>query len=176
MAHGSRPHPFVISFDLPGPPAGVFNLTIDLLFKSAGVPQYVVEINGRKGRFFPSPKLSEEIGDPETAWNIVFSRQRLNLALPASFFRAGSNRLVLTCVDDNSKPILAPTQASGAESGLYYDALELSNDDHKANPRQRRKLMQRPPSSTSTATVASARIVTLKASTRRASYSMALRP
>ena len=128
VAHGSRPHPFAISFDLPDKPAGVFNLTIDLLFKSAGVPQYTIEINGRKGRFFPSPKLSEEIGDPETAWNIVFSRQRLALALPASFFRAGSNRLVLTCLEDSSQTIVGPTKASGAESGLYYDALQLSND------------------------------------------------
>jgi alpha-mannosidase len=127
-AHGSRLHPFVISFDVPGHPAGVFKLTLDLLFKSAGVPQYLVEINGNKGRFFPKPQLSEEIGDPETAWNIVFSRQRLNLALPASFFRTGSNRLVLTCLDDNSQAILGPTKASGAESGLYYDALQLSND------------------------------------------------
>ena len=128
VAHGSRPHPFAISFDLADKPAGVFNLTIDLLFKSAGVPQYTIEINGRKGRFFPSPKLSEEIGDPETAWNIVFSRQRLALALPASFFRAGSNRLVLTCLEDSSQTIVGPTKASGAESGLYYDALQLSND------------------------------------------------
>lgn len=87
--HGSRPHPFVVSFDLPKAPAGVFYLTLDLLFKSAGVPQYVVEINGHKGKFFPAPTLSEEIGDPETAWNIVFSRQHLVLALPASYFRKG---------------------------------------------------------------------------------------
>ena len=127
-AHGSRPHPFAISFDLPDKPAGVFHLTVDLLFKSGGVPQYVVEINGRKGRFLPSPKLSDEIGDPPTAWNIVFSCQHLNLALPASFFRTGPNRLILTCLGDNSQTILGPAKASGGESGVYYDALQLSND------------------------------------------------
>ena len=126
--HGSRPHPFVVSFDLPKPPAGVFYLTLDLLFKSAGVPQYVVEINGHKGKFFPTPTLSEEIGDPETAWNIVFSRQHLVLALPASYFQEGSNRLVLTCLDDNSEPILGPKNPTGGESGVYYDALKLTND------------------------------------------------
>ncbi len=128
VAHGSRPHPFVISFDLASAPAGVFHLTLDLLFKSGGVPQYLVEINGKRGRFLPTPKLSGEIGDPETAWNIVFSRQRLHLALPAALLRAGSNRLALTCLDDNSQPILGVTKATGAESGLYYDALELTND------------------------------------------------
>ena len=127
-AHGSRPHPFVVSFDLSKPPAGVFYLTLDLLFKSAGVPQYVVEINGHKGKFFPTPTLSEEIGDPETAWNIVFSRQHLVLALPASYFQEGSNRLVLTCLDDNSEPILGPKNPTGGESGVYYDALKLAND------------------------------------------------
>ena len=35
-ARGSRPHPFVISFDLSNQPAGVFHLTLDLLFKTAG--------------------------------------------------------------------------------------------------------------------------------------------
>jgi alpha-mannosidase len=127
-AHGSRPHPFVVSFDLSKPPAGVFSLTLDLLFKSAGVPQYVVEINGHKGKFFPTPTLSEEIGDPETAWNIVFSRQHLVLALPASYFQEGSNRLVLTCLDDNSEPILGAKNPTGGESGVYYDALKLAND------------------------------------------------
>jgi hypothetical protein len=127
-AHGSRPHPFVLSFDLPEQPAGVFDLVINLLFKSAGVPQYVVEINGTKGRFLPKPVLSEQIGDPETAWNIIFSRQKLDLSLPASYFRRGTNRLVLTCVDDNSQAILGVMQGESGESGVYYDALQLSND------------------------------------------------
>lgn len=128
QAHGSRPHPFTVSFDLRDQPAGVFYLTLDLLFKSAGIPQYVIELHGHRGRFFPSPRLSGEIGDPETAWNIVFSNHHLTLALPASFFRAGSNRMVLTCVDDNSQPILGPVTAVSGESGVYYDALQLSND------------------------------------------------
>jgi alpha-mannosidase len=125
---GSRPHPFVISFDLSNSPAGVFYLRLDLLFKSAGVPQYVVEINGHKGKFFPKPTLSDEIGDPETAWNIVFSYQHLVLALPASYFQQGSNRLVLTCLDDNSEPLLGRNNPTGGESGVYYDALQLAND------------------------------------------------
>jgi alpha-mannosidase len=128
IAHGGRAHRFVISFELPGTPTGIFHLNLDLLFKSAGVPQYIVEINGKKGRFFPHPRLSDQIGDPETAWNIVFSRQRLTLDLPASYFRTGGNRLALSCLDDNSEPLLGRTKPSGAESGLYYDALELTND------------------------------------------------
>jgi hypothetical protein len=88
-AHGSRPHPFVVSFDLSKPPAGVFYLTLDLLFKSAGVPQYVVEINGHKGKFFPTPTLSEEIGDPETAWNIVFLVNTSCLHCPQPTFKKG---------------------------------------------------------------------------------------
>jgi len=127
-AHGNRAHPFTISFEISGAPSGTFYLTIDLLFKSAGVPQYVVDVNGHKGRFFPVPILSEQIGDPETAWNIIFSSQRLALELPAAFFHAGTNRLVLTCLDDNSAPILGSNRTSSAESGVYYDALQLSND------------------------------------------------
>jgi hypothetical protein len=125
---GSRPHVFRISFELPDQPVGVFFLNINLLFKSPGIPQYVIDINGHKGRFFLSPELSEEIGDPETAWNIIFSRQRLRIPLPASILKKGANRLALACVDANQRPIFNDQASVSASGGLYYDALELTND------------------------------------------------
>ena len=36
--------------------------------------------------------------------------------------------MVLTCVDYNSQPILGPVTGVSGESGVYYDALQLSND------------------------------------------------
>jgi hypothetical protein len=115
--HPSSAHPFTIAFKLKSPPAGVFHLNIHLLIKAVGIPQYVVEINGKKGRFLLNPKLSEEIGDPETAWNILFSRQRLSIDLPASDFHVGANQVVLTCMGGNY-----------GHAGVYYDELELVND------------------------------------------------
>ena len=92
----------------------------------------MVEINGHKGKFFPKPTLNEEIGDPDSAWSLVFSRQHLTLALPAAYFQQGPNRLVLTCLGDNSEPILGPKNPTGGESGVYYDALQLANDPQAA--------------------------------------------
>lgn len=128
VTYGSRPHPFRVSFVLRDKPVGIFYLTIDLLFKSVGIPQYVIEINGERGRFFLNPKLSDNIGDPETAWNILFSNERLRLSLPASFFRVGKNELILTCVDASRQAIVEGSQSANGLSGLYYDALQLSID------------------------------------------------
>jgi alpha-mannosidase len=128
QAHGGRIHPFTISFQLKGTPKGVFYLTIDLLFKVPGIPQYFVTINGRTGRFYFRPNLSYDIGDPDTAWNIIFSNQRLRVPLPAAYLRQGENRLVLRCVDDQSHSIISQAEISGGVSGVYYDDLELSND------------------------------------------------
>lgn len=125
---GSRDHAFTINFDLPARPAGVFHLTLDLLFKSTGIPQYIVDINGRKGRFLLNPRLSEEIGDPETAWNILFSRQRLIIAIPAAALRQGANRLVLHCAGGSYASVLGRAARRTGPSGLYYDALQLTND------------------------------------------------
>lgn len=102
----NRPHPFTVRFDLRNSPSGVFRLTINLLVKSSGIPQYIVDVNGRKGRFLLHPQLSQEIGDPATAWNILFSRQSLSLELPASDFHTGANVVVLTCIGGNYAAIL----------------------------------------------------------------------
>ena len=51
-AHGHRIHPFTVSFQLAGKPRGVFYLTIDVLFKVPGIPEYRVTLNGRTGRFY----------------------------------------------------------------------------------------------------------------------------
>ena len=124
----SGPHPFSVVFELNSPPAGVFHLNINLLIKAVGIPQYIVEINGKKGRFLLNPQLSQEIGDPETAWNILFSRQRLSIDIPASDLHPGVNRLVLTCLGGNYEPILGSGAKFSGVSGVYYDELELSND------------------------------------------------
>ncbi len=82
----------------------------------------------RRAAFLLNPQLSQEIGDPETAWNILFSRQRLSVEIPASVFHSGVNRLVLTCLGGNYEPILGSGARFSGISGVYYDALQLSND------------------------------------------------
>jgi hypothetical protein len=53
----------------------------------------------------------------------------LRIALPAAYFQKGQNLLVLTCADALSQIILPQQKVpGGATSGMYYDALELSQD------------------------------------------------
>jgi alpha-mannosidase len=127
-ASGRRVHPFTIIFSLDQVPKGTFHLTVNAMFKASRVPQYLVEINGRKGKFYFHPKPSYEIGDPDFGSNVIFSTERLEIVLPATYFRQGENRLVLSCVDDSSDTVLAPDVADNATSGIYYDALALTND------------------------------------------------
>lgn len=126
--HALRAHPFTVVFEIRNHPRGVFDLDIDLIIKSPHIPEYDVQINGKQGRFYIHPKLTYDIGDPDTAWNIIYSTERLHITLPASYFHPGANRLVLTCLGDESRVILPQAITRAEASGVYYDALSLSND------------------------------------------------
>jgi alpha-mannosidase len=123
-----RPHPFTILFSLDDDPRGVYYLTVDAMFRSPGIPEYFIEVNGKKGRFYFSPQLTYETGDPETAWNIIFSVQSVRVALPAAYFRKGENQIVLTCGADEGRVLLPNSKASSGTLGIYYDALALAQD------------------------------------------------
>ncbi len=126
--HGMRTHPFTVVFDIGNHPRGVFDLDVDVMIKSPHIPEYYVQINGKQGRFYIRPQLSYDIGDPDTAWNIIYSTERLHISLPSSYFHAGANRLVLTCMGDESRVILPQATTRAEASGIYYDALSLWND------------------------------------------------
>ena len=126
-----RVHPFTILFNLDAEPRGVYYLTIDAMFTSPGIPEYVIDVNGKKGRFYFQPKLSPVMGDPEAAWNIIFSVQPLRIALPAGYFRKGENQIVLTCGSDEGRVILPDTKVLNGTPTIYYDALELSQDSER---------------------------------------------
>jgi alpha-mannosidase len=125
---GQRVHPFTVLFDLGDTPRGVFFLTIDVMFYEPLIPQYVVEINGSKGRYYFRPTLSYEIGDPSWFDNIILSNQRLRIPIPAVLMRKGKNSLVLRCLGESGEAILPESSAIRAPSGIYYDALGLSHD------------------------------------------------
>jgi alpha-mannosidase len=132
-AHGRRVHPFTILFHLDDTPRGVFYLSIDTMFRVALIPEYFVEINGKKGRFYFRPVLTYDKGDPDVvelnSWSILSSAQHLRIALPAAYFQKGQNLLVLTCADGRSQVVVPQQKIQGREtSGIYYDALELSQD------------------------------------------------
>jgi len=139
-ANGRRIHPFTVTFQLRHPPRGTYYVDINALFKgayAAGVvtplraPQYLVDINGHKGRFYFHPKLSYDIGDWSSGMDIVYSTANLKIPLPATYFHEGENRLVLTCLDEADNALLPHEKTDNTAAGIYYDALSLTNDPNR---------------------------------------------
>ena len=125
---GGMPHPFTLTFRLQETPKGVFYLNLELLFRQPRVPTLRVEINGHTGNFYLNPKLSSALGDEEDAYNPIHSFDKQRFALPARYFRAGDNRLTLTCLDEPATVTHHVTTGGPGDSGLYYDALSLWNN------------------------------------------------
>jgi hypothetical protein len=113
--------PFRIDFELAGMPKGVFTLKIAALTYRPRVPSLQVDVNGKRGVFYLQPKVSYYLGDQRSIFDPHYSMATLEIALPPDYLRQGSNRLILTCLDNPPE--------EGAVSGLHYDALSLSNDE-----------------------------------------------
>lgn len=134
-----RAHPFVVVFRLAGTPQGTFYLDIDVIFQAKPVPghvnelsplripDYIVEINGRRGRFYFHPKPSSDVGDFESLLDASASIAHLRIALPAAYFHQGENRFVLSCLDGPTDIEALRKAGSDGPAGIYYDALSLTN-------------------------------------------------
>ena len=116
-AAGKRPTPYTILFSLPKPPSGVYRLTISVFLVNPSVPDLMIEVNGHKGRFYFDRKISYYPGDDRID-SPIYGGDTLEIDLPAKFFKARENKLVLTAVEDADNP---DTRAS-----LIYDALKLT--------------------------------------------------
>jgi hypothetical protein len=117
MAGGSRPHPYTIIFNLPGPPKGAYRLAISALLKFSRIPHMQIEINGQSGLFYFHRKASYYPGDFGVD-SPTYGGDQMEIALPTAALRTGENKLVLTAIDD---PRDGP-----AESIVTYDALRLT--------------------------------------------------
>ena len=102
--------PWTIRFQLPEQPRGFFRLRIDFVdTQSTWPPQYVVALGGHQGVFRLTPGENEaSLADPHAG-----TPQGLEMVLPASYFRQGSNEIHLTCSDG---------------SWVQHDAITLWND------------------------------------------------
>lgn len=124
---GFREHPASIVFDLPLAPMANLRLRLGLLAYSARLPVLQVDLNGRRGWFHQQPRLAYTGGDPAVFFQPHYSTSELLCELPAAWFRTGSNRLVLTALDqpgerEDARPSGFPFPGN---SGLVYDALAL---------------------------------------------------
>ena len=125
---GGKAYPYTLLFNLAQPPRRTFYLNLSLLFRQPRIPVLRVEINGHTGNYYLSPKLSFELGDEEDAFNPIHSSEQRRVALPARYFRAGENRLTLTCLDEPPTVTHHITAGGPGDSGFYYDSLSLSQD------------------------------------------------
>ena len=122
---GSRPHPYATQFDLPEAPQGVYTLKVGLLSETARVARLQVEINGHRGLFYQHPKLSYTGGDREMVVSPIASADTITFDFPASFLQKGTNKLVLTAIDEPA------SIDNEVHSVITYDALELDQDSFK---------------------------------------------
>src|SRR5438093_13008830 len=91
-------------------------------------PDLRLEINGKRGTFYLRPHIRYDPGNFPVAFIPQYSFQQLEIDLPAEYFKQGENRLALTGVDDPPEPDTAYGTVGIGNSGIFYDALRLSQD------------------------------------------------
>jgi alpha-mannosidase len=125
---GAREHPFTVIFTLSGPLRGLYKLKLALLPYMPRRPDLRVEINGKRGLFYLRPHLSYDLGNFPVAFIPQYSFEQLEVELPTSYLVEGENKLVITCVDNPAVPDSSYGTVGIGISGIFYDALSLSQD------------------------------------------------
>ncbi len=123
---GGRLHPFTILFSLPEKPAGVYRLTIAILYETPRLSHLRVDINGHTGSFYFQPKLNYAAGDWEGTFVPQTSADTKVIELPAAWFQKGENRLVLTALDSPDTVENSLGSIALGHTGVIYDALNLT--------------------------------------------------
>jgi alpha-mannosidase len=113
---GGRVHPFTIRFALADEPRGLFTLRVEFTDVHAlNTPTFAITVGGRQGRF----RLQPGGGDASLGNPAAGRPQKIELALPASLFKKGTNDIVLAGTDG---------------SWVQYDAVTLLNDPQGTMP------------------------------------------
>lgn len=128
---GGREHPFTVIFSLDELPRGLYTLTVSTLHYTPRRPNLRVDLNGKQGLFYFRPRVSYDRGNFPVAFIPHYAFQKLDIGLSPAYFKKGDNRLVLTSVDDPTEPDQAIGSAAPGVSGIYYDALRLTQDKAK---------------------------------------------
>ena len=116
LAKDPVPVPFQVDFELLGVPRGKFILQLDAIFlyERPAAPRYVVDVNGHSGSYQLTPRPAPELWWPSGGSGVQFiGYESLDMPLPASYFRRGSNTLTVRCEGG---------------FGIYYDDLSLRNE------------------------------------------------
>ncbi len=111
---------YEIIFDLPEA-KGAYTLKIGALIDQPRVPALKLEINGHAGTFFLHPRLSYSRSDFTFAFDPHESNSVIDVPIPPSFLKQGSNTIAISPVDVPATP---PDRKE--IGGFSYDALSLS--------------------------------------------------
>ncbi len=123
---GGRLHPFTILFDLKEKPAGLYRLTLAILYETPRLSHLRVEVNGRTGIFYFQPKLDYRAGDWEGTFVPQTSTDTKVIEMPDSWFQRGTNRIVLTALDEPDTVENSLGSIALGHTGIIYDALKLT--------------------------------------------------
>ena len=116
-----RGQPWTIRFTLPETPRGVFTLRIDLAdVNSHNPPRYVVALGGRIGTY----QLPAGGGDASLTNPRAGKPHKIELTVPASFFKKGTNEIRLTCADGSWVQYDAITLVADAEGAMPVPAIQ----------------------------------------------------
>jgi alpha-mannosidase len=128
--HQTINQPYKILFPLPST-ANSYTLKIAALIEQPRIPSLQVSVNGHRGTFFFRPRLSYYPGGFTFAFDPHESDSTLEIQIPPTFLKVGTNAITLTCIDD-------PAPAPGEEkfSEIVYDALSLEHDSTKGSRSQ----------------------------------------
>ena len=86
--------PYTITFDLPTPPQGQYQLVLDLIYKSGAPRQMKVKINDKTG-LFPIRHHYKKSGDGEEGNMMLMAQQHLVVPIEASWLKPSSNQITL---------------------------------------------------------------------------------
>ena len=114
---GSREHPFTIRFPLADAPRGLFTLRIELTnAHSWRPPTLLMRVGGQAGRFpLQAGGCDTSLNDPAHG-----KPQQVELGLPASLFRRGTN--------DLARILHKPVEQKGGRSVRELENTELYDD------------------------------------------------
>ncbi len=112
------PSPRIVEFTLLDGPRGTFLLHLDAIVRQRrpALPRYTIAVNGRAAGSYritssPAPELWWPNGGESDGNLQYFGYATLDVPLPASLFRTGTNRLAIECLDG---------------FGLFYDDLSMT--------------------------------------------------
>jgi alpha-mannosidase len=114
-AAGEHPHPYTIQFDLPHPGRGLYTLKIGMRVQTKRLSTLQISLNGHRGWAYQRPVWVNIPGRKH--WSDL-----IRVALPNSFLIAGTNKLVLTAIDEPAG------RDDVSNTGIVYDALALDDD------------------------------------------------